>query len=63
MNMDDLIEQFVSDLKFDVLVGWAEMLGVEVNYPPTGDMWADWDCELRQEVGDAMARVGQKEKI
>jgi len=62
-DIEDLIEQFVSDLEFDVLVIWADILGVEVNYPPTDDMWPDWECELRVEVGDAMARVGKKKNV
>lgn len=60
MDMDDLIEHFVTDLDFDVLVIWADILNVEVEYPPLDDMYPDWEAELRQAVGDAMAKVGQK---
>ena len=61
MNMDDLIEQFVSDLDFDVLVLWADIL--EVGHDEQywlDDMWPDCESELRTQVGDAMARVGEK---
>ena len=61
MTMDDLIEQFVSDLDFDVLIIWADILEVEHDENMwLDDMWPDCEAELRTEVGDAMARVGQK---
>jgi len=62
MTIDDLIEQLVTDLEFDALIIWADILGVEVNYPPLKEMWPDWECELRQKVGDAMAQVGLKKR-
>lgn len=59
--MDDLIEQFVRDLDFDVLVIWADILDVEHDEGTwLDDMWPDRGSELRQEVGDAMAKIGQK---
>lgn len=60
LTLDDLIDQFVEDLEFDTLVIWAEILEVEVNYPPIDDMWPDWENELRREVAKAMANVGKK---
>ena len=60
MDIDDLIDQFISDLDFEVVVVWANILEVEVNPPPLGDMCPDWETELRTEVGDAMRKVGQK---
>ena len=64
MTMDDLIEQFVTDLEFDVLIIWADILGVEhdENFW-LDDMWPDCEAELRTKVGDAMAEVGQKKTV
>lgn len=61
MDINDLIDQFVEDLTFEALIIWADLLDVEVNYPPLDDIWPDWDNELRVEVGEAMAKVGRKE--
>lgn len=58
-DRDDVIDQFVEDIDFETLLMWADILNVEVNCPPTDDMWPDWECELRAEVGDAMREVGQ----
>ena len=60
VDIDDLIDQLVEDFDFDTLCIWADILEVEVNPPPLGDMWPDWEGELRVEVGDAMRKVGQK---
>lgn len=60
MKMDDLIDQFVEDLDFEVLIIWADILNVDVDPPPLSDMWPDWQNELRIEVGDAMGKVGQR---
>jgi len=57
-DIDDIIDQFVEDLDFEVLETWAKILEVEVNYPPLDDMWPDWENELRVEVGDAMRKIG-----
>jgi len=59
MDIDDLIEQFVTDLDIDVLIIWADILGVDRELPPLDDMYPDWEVELRQKVGDAMAMVGK----
>ena len=60
MTMTDLIDQLIEDMDFDVVVEWAKILEVEVNPPPLGDMWPDWENELRVEVAEAMEKVGQK---
>jgi hypothetical protein len=58
LSIDDLIDQFIEDLDFDVLLIWADILEVEVNYPPVDDMWPDWENELRVEVAGAMRMIG-----
>ena len=60
VDIDDLIDQLVEDFDFETVCIWADILGVEVNPPPLGDMWPDWENELRVEVGDAMRKVGTK---
>lgn len=60
MDIDDIIDQFVEALDFDRLLAWAERLDVEINVPPTSDMWPDWESELRVEVGEAMGNVGKQ---
>ena len=59
-DYDSLIEQFVSGLEIELIVAWAHLLEVEVNPPPLGDMWPDWEGEIREEVGDAMRKIGAK---
>jgi len=53
-TIEDAIDQFIEDMDFDTLLIWANTLDVEVNYPPVGDMWPDWECELRTEVAEAL---------
>lgn len=61
MDMDDLIDQFVSDLDFDVLIIWADILNVEHDENMwLDDMWTDAEEELRTEVAEAMRKVGVK---
>lgn len=60
MQIEDLIDQLVEDMDFDVVKLWAETLGVEVNPPPLDDMYPDWDNELRVEVAEAMMKIGKK---
>ena len=61
MTIDDLIDQFVSDLEFDVLIIWADVLDVEHDENMwLDDMWTDAENELRVQVGDAMRKVGEK---
>ena len=59
-DIDDVIEEFLDGLDFDGVLLWARVLGVEINEPPTGDLWADWQAELTTEVGDAMRDVTPK---
>jgi hypothetical protein len=61
MDIDDLIDQFVEDLDFDVLITWADILEVEHDEGIwLDDMWPEKEGELREEVGDAMRKVGEK---
>jgi len=62
MNLDDLIYQFTEDIEFDALEAWCAVLGVDYELPPTGDMYPDWEVELRNELADAMTRVGHKDE-
>ena len=59
MDMDDFIDAFVEGMGFDTVQNWCIALGVEVNPPATGDMWPDWENELRVELGEAMAEIGK----
>ena len=60
MDIDTVIDNFVGDLEFESLEKWAVFCDVEVNYPATGDMWPDWENELRTEVCEAMGKVMDK---
>lgn len=60
LDIDDVIDDFISILDFDQILVWANILDVEINYPPIDDMWPDWQNELAVEVGDAMRKVGEK---
>lgn len=58
MELRDLIDQLVEDMRFDVVMEWARILGIKVIHPLRGDMWPDWQSELRVKVADAMDKVG-----
>jgi len=58
IDIDDIIDDFISILDFDHILAWAKLLDVEINYPPVDDMWPDWEDELAVEVGDAMRKIG-----
>lgn len=60
MDIDDAIDNFIGCLDFDQVIAWADLLEVEVNYPPTSEMYPDWENELAVEVGEAMREVGKK---
>lgn len=55
--IEDCTFHLTEQCSFDELIIWANALEVEVNYPPTGDMWPDWEIELRQEVNDALLNI------
>ena len=56
-NIDNDIDKFIDGLDFDDIIKLAFHLEVEVNPPPTGDMWPDWEDELKTEVGDAFRKL------
>ncbi len=62
LDIDDMIDNFISILEFDQIIAWANLLDVEVNYPPVSEMWPDWQNELAVEVGDEMRKIGEKGK-
>ena len=62
MNIGDLITQFTEDLDFDALEDWCAILSVDYETPPIDDMYPDWESELRQEIAEAMLKVGTKTK-
>ena len=61
MTIDDLIDQLVEDLEFDVLIGWADILSVEhQEHFWMDDDYPERENELRVAVADAMRKVGEK---
>ena len=58
IDVDDVIDAFISILDFDHILAWAKLLDVEINSPPVSEMWPDWQNELAVEVGDAMRKIG-----
>ncbi len=61
MTIDDLIDQFIDDLEFDVLIDWADILGVdrdEISW--FDDEWPEREIELRDAVADAIKKIGKK---
>ena len=61
MDMDDLIDQFIGDLEFNVLIIWADILDVKHGEDMwLDDMWPDAESELRQKVAEAMGNIGKK---
>ena len=58
-DIDNVIDAFVdehSGLELEDLIKWADFLdmSIDTEYPPTDDMYPDWEAELRGEVGEAM---------
>lgn len=63
MSIEDLIDQFIEDLDFDVLIIWADILDVEHDESQwLDDMWPEYECELRTAVGEAMANIGHQQQ-
>jgi len=59
--MDNLIEQFVDDLKFDVLIGWCGIFNIPTNVDQwADDEWVDKESELRIQVAAAICQFGKK---
>ncbi len=59
MSIEDLINQFVTDLDFDVLIVWADLLGVDHDEQQwLGDMWVEREVDLRTAVVEAMGKIG-----
>lgn len=57
VDIDDVIGVFIDELNFDQLILWANFCGVEIEYPPTDDMYPDWEGELRTEVSEVMSKA------
>ena len=60
--MDDFINQFVEDLTIDALAIWADILNVDMELPPTDDMYPDWEDLLRVEIAEELVNALSKVK-
>ena len=60
MNIDDVIDNFISELDFDHMIAWAEFLDIDFELPPIDDMYPDWEDLLAVEIGEAMRKIGEK---
>ena len=59
MTLNDFVTQFVEDLDFDVLIGWADMFGIDHDYKSwLDDDYPDKESELREQLVEAMLKVG-----
>ena len=56
-TIDDCIDNLIENLDFDSLLIVANALGMEIEYPPTDDMYPDWDNELRVETGKELLKA------
>ena len=59
-DIDDYIDQLIEDIDFDALKHWCAILGVDYEEPPLDDMYPDWECELRTEIGEEMLKWWNK---
>ena len=59
VDIDDAIDTLIEALTFDDLKPWADVLAVEYDPPPCGDMWPDWEDELRVKLGEAMFNISR----
>ena len=60
MNIEDLINQLVEDMDFDVLLEWANLFEIQpdqLSWPD--DLWPDQEAGLRVNVAEAMRKVGE----
>jgi len=53
-NIENLIYQFIEDLKFDALRDWCAILEIDYQEPPLDDMYPEWESEIRSKIGDEM---------
>ncbi len=60
-DMDDIIDEFIDALDFDFLKPWAVILEVDYEEPPLGDLYPDWEGELRGEMHEAMLKLSEKQ--
>jgi len=60
---DDLVYELFDDIKFELLIKWADVLGVNHNEDEWAhDEWPDLESELRQEVSNTMIGILTKEE-
>ena len=60
-TVEDTIERVFDDMKFETLIGWADMLNVPHNEDEwSSDEWLDKEGELRVQVAAAMIRFLEK---
>lgn len=61
LSLDGLVEQFVGDLDFEVLIIWADVLKVDHDEDSwLDDEYPDRENELRVGVAEALGNVGVK---
>jgi hypothetical protein len=60
-DIDDVIDEFAFEMDFDVLIAWADLLGVDHDEDTwIDDTWVDSEVSLREEVAEIMKDVGHK---
>lgn len=57
MDMDTFFETLVSDMSFDVVKSWAELLAVDLTEPDYHDEC--YEGGVRAEVAEAMGKIGR----
>ncbi len=61
--MDDLINQFTSDIAFDALEGWCAILAIDYEEPPTDDMYTDWEVEIRDKIAESLIKLNSTVRL
>lgn len=60
---ENAVYQLFDDISFDLLIKWADVLGVNHNENEWAKSeWTDLESELRQEVSNTMVGILSKEE-
>lgn len=60
---DDLVYELFDDISFDLLIKWADVLGVAHHEDEWAKSeWTDLESELRQEVSNTMIGILTEEE-
>ena len=60
MDTDTAIDNFIDSLDLDAVRRLAFYFDIDADYPPTDDMYPDWENELRTELAEFLGMIIDK---